>query len=124
MNLAPYVHVSVGLLKKHIHDYPDFKFRHFSFITDSKGKVLGVGANGPCDAAKRYGFKLGTLHSELRAFFSVPKRLKSTIHTCINIRLGNGMQPRLAAPCLLCQSFLKANGIRRVFATPNVEVRL
>jgi len=101
-------------------DLPDSRHKHFSFIL-IRNKILAVGYNLSYKTnplAKKYGYYLSSIHSELAAVKNFPYP-PSGLSKCkmVNIRIMANNELGMSRPCKNCQRLLKDFDISEVWHT-------
>lgn len=105
--------------------------QHGCVMLDKRGNVVGSGANvwSPFNDRKfsieqRHlcgAPKSSPLHAEVRAYYSVPPRLRNNL-TLVVIRYRNGVL-RNSKPCANCQKFIDEKNIRVFYSDDNGKIR-
>ncbi len=82
--------------------------KHVSLVVH-KGRVISVGKNifKTHPKAKEIGYLFEEMHSEFDAFRKIPKSLRSSKLTLINVRYNQLGDIRMSRPCELCLPWCK-----------------
>ena len=99
------------------------RFELTALIYDKRGRVISIGKNSYVKThpyQKMHADKVGLcdkiyLHAEIHAIIKC--RDLSKAHKLVVMRFDNSGKPKLAKPCPVCESAIRAAGIKEVVHT-------
>lgn len=112
------LHEALRIARDTLAKHPQQSFKHWAFIVQN-GKIVEWSVNMDGEPPVHFGYhsrlKNNDLDPKLHAEFTAFRKARGLLDfgkrwECINIRLNNAGEMRLAAPCKCCHGFLSEMG--------------